>query len=47
MAKAKSGSRAEAKLVLNPKKDHGRHAKSKSTNKNSSTYEKAYGGQGR
>jgi len=34
MAKAKSGSRAEAKMVLNPKKNHGRHAKRKSTNKN-------------
>jgi hypothetical protein len=47
MAKAKSSGRASEKLVLNSKKNHGRHAKSRSKNKSSSTYEKPYAGQGR
>ena len=46
MAKAVK-SRGSIKIELNPKKQHGRHAKSESKNINSKTYQKAYRGQGR
>ena len=45
MAKGK-GKGGSAKILLNKKSSHGRHAKSASTNKNSKTYKKRSIGQG-
>ena len=46
-AKKTSGGKGSEKLVLNPKRGNGKHAKSASSNKKSATYKKLYAGQGR